>query len=79
MPTKGYYPVVQNPIEIISNIKKDKDAKDSIFNLHKIYKESINNSSYLSVVGITLLPNLLFTFILLVLYGIYKIKNKTKK
>lgn len=76
MPTKGYYPVVQNPIEIISNIKKDKDAKDSIFNLHKIYKESINNSSYLSVVGITLLPNLLFIFILVVLYAIYKIKNK---
>ena len=79
IPTKGYYPVVQNPIEIISSIKEDKDTKDSIFNLHKIYKNSINNSSYLSVVGISLLPNLLFILILSVLYGIYKIKNRTIK
>lgn len=79
VPTKGYYPVVQNPIEIITSIKSKKDILNRVFDLHKIYKNSINNSSYLSIIGISFLPNLFFVFILFILYIIYKISRKKIK
>jgi hypothetical protein len=76
IPTKGYYPVVQNPIEIITSVRNITDFKNKFTDLHKVYKNCINNSSYLSMLNISLIPNLIFIFILFILYIIYKISRK---